>query len=179
LYERKMNLDLECDAEGYYLDQEDILLDVYRKAQSYRSKPTTNNQTRHYRAAGRILAWLGLATLDKFSEFGHKPSRLLLRLKYDPSKRLKSSQLNATCEEADAIELIFDAVFGEGKCDEALKSFACNVLGGFGLVKFTKCGEAIPTSELRAMAGYRRDKERRFREAQRCRRERKNKPRKS
>jgi hypothetical protein len=165
-----VNLDLEYDIEGYYLEQEDILLDVYRKAQSCEKKHNTKKHNRHYRAVGRMLAWLGLAAPDKYSEFGHKPSRVLLRLKYNPNKRLKSKKIVPTCEEADAIELIFDAALGESKCKPDLRLFACNVLGVLGLVRFTKLGEVIPTFEFRAMASYRRTKERGFREAQSRRR---------
>jgi hypothetical protein len=165
-----MDLDLAYDQEGHLLDQEDILLDVYREAESYETYPKKKGEKQKYRAAGRILAWLGLATPNKFAEFGYKPSRILLRLNYN-LKTPKPNKYAATYEEIDAIELIFDAALGEDKGAPTLRSFARNVLGVLGLVRFTRRCDPIPTPELREMAGHRRQKERSFRKEQRRRRQ--------
>jgi hypothetical protein len=74
--------------------KQDIVLDIHRLALGH--APKSDNDKSKCKAASRVLAWLGMATLDKTKQFNCKPGYLLKLYGADSLKGQRRSKSQRT-----------------------------------------------------------------------------------
>jgi hypothetical protein len=141
--------------------KQDIVLDIYRLALGH--APKSDDDKSKCIAASRVLAWLGMATLDKKKQFNCKPGYLLKLYGADSLKGQRRSKSQRTFLDTDFIESIIDAGLGHDSGDWHLRDFVRTVLAVLRLASVTKHGWHVPTKRLKRLAVWRRDEERQVR----------------
>jgi hypothetical protein len=149
----------------------DILLEVVSSILGY--PPHTKGEIKKCKAVGRVLAWLGMGTVDKNKQFDCKPGYLLKLYGGDWQKgSIESTKESPSSFDRDCIDSILDAGLGKDNSDKEIRSFVFEVLGVLRLLCYAKNGDHIPTNLLKKLAVWRRNRER---EMQRPRRHRQDK----
>jgi hypothetical protein len=163
---------LACEQNESGSAERDILLEVVCSILGY--APHTKTEIKKCKAAGRMLARLGMATVDKKKQFDCKPGYLLkLYLRRLAKKgRIESTKESSSSFDRDCIDSILDAGLGSDNSDKEIRSFVSEVLGVLRLLCYTKNGDHIPTKLPKKIAAWRRNQER---EMQRLRRHKKDK----
>jgi hypothetical protein len=150
--------DLNFDTETYLLFsiyyQANLLKDMDESAETFLER-----FEKQIRGTGQVLEWLGLATPDKHSPLGWKPSHSLMSLIATPRKRSKSRKAFASSEDNELFDMIFHAALGELEVDSNIPDFVVRVLRDLGLAKQADL-DLVPTPRLRALACERRQAER-------------------
>jgi hypothetical protein len=160
--------DLEFDTETY------LLFSVYYEANGFlkgvdgSAASFMKHRAEEIQVTGQVLEWLGLATRDKESPLGWKPSHDLMSLIARPHKPSNSRKFGASVEDYELFDMILDAAVGELEEDSAIPGFVAPVLTGLGLmVRGCDGVDYIPTKRLRWLACKRRQEERHLREEER------------
>jgi hypothetical protein len=109
----------------------------------------------------RVLEQIDLVTPDEVYPFGFKPTEILedivRRRAFRPVRNSKKEE--QTLEEEEFLLSIFEAALPvEEWC--SVCPFAYLLLNILGLVVYTKCGEEIPTPEMRVFVALHRNKQR-------------------
>jgi hypothetical protein len=81
------------------------------------------HETEIFRAAGRVLAWVGLAEAKKGAKFGYKATSFLVQRigrRGLEEERLKSSKPVASYVDIDVIESLLEAGLGADHCSAEL-----------------------------------------------------------
>jgi hypothetical protein len=158
--------DLQFDAETYLLFS--IYYEAYGTLKGMDGSAATylKHFEKEISGAGQVLEWLGLATPNKDSPLGWKPSHALMSLLVEPRKDSKSKKLCADDEDAEVFDMIFDATVGKVEKWSNVRSFVLSVLQFLGLVKEADL-DRVPTPRLRRLACERRQEERHLREEER------------
>jgi hypothetical protein len=117
-------------------------LDTVRYTETYKTQIA---------AAGQMFAYLGLAKPDTQSPLGWRPAPILLEIiaeKVARRPRLIDRMVND--EDTLTISLLCDAVFGD-LTDHSVYTtgLGFHVLCALGLLRVNRCGETLPTPELR------------------------------
>jgi hypothetical protein len=160
--------DLKFDTDTYLLFS--IHYEAYEPFEGMDKSAATyvKRFEKQIRVMGQVLQWLGLATRDKESPLGWKPSHDLISLIAKPHKRSKSRKPGASVEDDEIFDMILDAAVGELEEDSNIPSFVAKVLAGLGLmVRGCEGVDYIPTKRLRWHACERRQEERHLREEER------------
>jgi hypothetical protein len=145
----------------------DILLEVVSSILGY--PPHTESEIQKCKAAGHMLAWLGMGTVDKKKQFDCKPGYLLKLYGGDWQKgRIESTKESSSSFDRDCIDSILDAGLGKDNSDEEIRDFVSEVLGVLRLLCYAKNGDHIPTKLLKKIAVWRRNEEREMQRRCRC-----------
>jgi hypothetical protein len=157
--------DLQFDTETYLLFS--IYYEAYGILEGMDESAATYMQrfAKQIRGTGQVLEWLGLATPNKSSPLGWKPSHDLMSLIAKPHERSNSRKPGPSAEDNEVFDMILDAAVGELEEDSNIPHFVASVLTGLGLmVRGCDGVDYIPTKRLRRLACTRRQEERRLRE---------------
>jgi hypothetical protein len=151
--------DLNFDTETYllfsiYYEAYGILKGMDESAATY-----VKRFAKEIRGTGQVLEWLGLATPNKKSPLGWKPSHDLISLIIESRTHSKSKKRCADDEDAEVFDMIFDATMGQVEEWSNIPSFVLSVLQLLGLAKEADL-DFVPTPRLRALACERRQDER-------------------
>jgi len=158
--------DLNFDTETY------LLFSIYREAypgirgMDGSAATYMKRYEKEIRGTGQVLEWLRLATPDKQSPLGCKPSHDLISLIVKPRRNSKSKKPWAYAEDDEVFDMILDATLGELGEDSRIPSFVASVLRHLGLAKRADLN-TVPTPRLCRLAAERRQEERRERDEQR------------
>jgi hypothetical protein len=151
--------DLQFDTETYllfsvYYKAHPILEDMDESAATY-----VRRFDKEIQGAGQVLEWLGLATANKSSPLGWKPSHDLVSLILESRRPLKGSKRFPTDEDTKVFTMIIDAAVGKV---EEWPSIYCFVVEVFHLLGLAKEADLafVPTPLLRALACKRRQEQR-------------------
>jgi hypothetical protein len=145
----------------------DIMLEVVSSILGY--APHTKSEIDKCKAAGRVLAWLGMATVDKKRQFNCKPGYLLKLYGGDWQKgKIESTKESSSSFDKDCIDSILDAGLGRDSTDEEIRGFVSDVLGVLRLLCYAKNGGQVPTKLLKKIAVWRRSQEREMQRRCRC-----------
>jgi hypothetical protein len=164
----RVSNDLQFDTETYllfsiYYEAHGILKGMDESAATFMKR-----FAKQIRATGQVLEWLGLATANKNSPLGWKPSHDLMSLIARPHKRSNSRKPGASAEDNEVFDMILDAAVGELEEDSNIALFVASVLTGLGLMARGCDGcDYIPTKKLRWLACERRQEERHLLEERR------------
>jgi hypothetical protein len=157
----------ECEQNELESVKRDIMLEVVSSILGY--APHTKNQIKKCKAAGRTLAWLGMATVDKKRQFDCKPGYLLKLYGGDWQKgAIESTKESSSSFDKDCIDSILDAGLGRDNSNEELRDFVRKVLGVLRLLCYAKNGDQVPTKLLKKIAVWRRNEEREMQRRCRC-----------
>jgi hypothetical protein len=161
--------DENLDSETY------LLFAIYSQACRLKcdSRPTAKSYLKTFgkeiQGTARVLEWLGLATPDKTSPLGCRPTTLLMWIiARQPNRPLKAKKSDPSAQDEDAIDSIIDAALADDRFSTNAQSFVRHVLGGLGLIKRTEGGDWAPTRLLRELAAHRRNEDRRLEYEQHC-----------
>ena len=144
----------------------DILLEVASNVLGY--DPHTNSEIKQCKAAGRVLAWLGMATIDKKRQFDCEPGYLLKLYGGDWQKgKIESTKESSSSFDRDCIDSILDAGLGRDNSNEEIRGFVSKMLGVLRLLCYAKNDDQVPTKLLKKIAVWRRSQEREMRQLRR------------
>jgi hypothetical protein len=147
-------------------NKRDIMLEVVSSILGY--GPHTKSEIKKCKAAGRMLTWLGMATIDQKRQFDCKPGDLLKLYGGDWQKgKIESTKETSSSFDKDCIDSILDAGLGRDSTDEELRRFVSEVLGVLRLICYAKNGGQVPTKLLKKIAIWRRNQEREMRQLRR------------
>jgi hypothetical protein len=152
--------DLQFDTETY------LLFSIYYNAYRFEGIDTAASYLKEFKtqihATGQVLEWLGLATPDKSSPLGSKPSHALIDLVAKPRRRSKSRKTCSTPDDDKVFDMIFDATVHKLEDWFDIPHFVLCVFHYLGLAKEADF-DFVPAPGLRSLACERRQEERRLR----------------
>jgi hypothetical protein len=149
------------------LPKRDILLEVLSHVLG--RPPRSRNEKNKCKAAYRVMAWLGLGTIDKAENVDFKLGYLLQLYGSDWTKGgIVFPKREASQFDRDVIESVLDAGLGEEADDIELRESVTNVLAPLRLICYAGARPEIPTKILRKLAVWRRREDRWTRSLRLC-----------